>query len=222
MKQTTKTSRVSGFFEKMFRELNKTYFNDEIEEPIITLTDTKDAYGHCTVFKVWSNNKGETQRELNISSNYMNRPIEEVAATMVHEMVHLWNLQNGIQDCSRGGSYHNKKFRDRAEATGAIHIEHHNKYGWTITTPTEKLLEFCIEHDFTEVNIVRGGNWSFTKGKDKGKDGTDTNTGDQKKKPKGNSRKYICPICKITVRATRDLTAHLKCAICDTILIEED
>ena len=35
MKQTVKTSRAAGQLEKMFRELNKHYFNGALPEPII-------------------------------------------------------------------------------------------------------------------------------------------------------------------------------------------
>ena len=35
MKQTVKTSRAAGQLEKMFRELNKHYFESKLPEPII-------------------------------------------------------------------------------------------------------------------------------------------------------------------------------------------
>ncbi len=63
----------------------------------------------------------------------IDRPIGEVAATMLHEMAHLYNLTHGIEDVSNNGYYHNKKFKETAEAHG-LHIEKHDKYGWTITT----------------------------------------------------------------------------------------
>ena len=31
-------------------------------------------------------------------------------------MVHYYNYVNEIQDCSRNGTYHNRRFRDAAEA----------------------------------------------------------------------------------------------------------
>lgn len=40
MKQTVKTSRAAGQLEKMFRELNKHYYNGELPEPIISLKKT--------------------------------------------------------------------------------------------------------------------------------------------------------------------------------------
>lgn len=58
MKQTIKTSRTAGYLEKIFRELNAHYFNNEIEEPIITIQSTPRAYGHVTVSKAWHKSNG--------------------------------------------------------------------------------------------------------------------------------------------------------------------
>lgn len=114
MKETIKTSRTAGYLEKIFRAVNTKYFGGQLEEPIITIQSTPKAYGHVTAAKAWQ--RGETTRhELNIGAGTLDRPIENVVATLLHECVHLWNLQNGIQDCSRGGQYHNKRFKAMAE-----------------------------------------------------------------------------------------------------------
>ena len=114
MKETVKTSRTAGYLEKIFRAVNTKYFGGQLEEPIITIQSTPKAYGHVTVAKAWQ--RGETTRhELNIGAGTLDRPIENVVATLVHECVHLYHLQNGIQDCSRSGQYHNKKFKAMAE-----------------------------------------------------------------------------------------------------------
>ena len=40
MKETVKTSRTAGYLEKIFRALNAKYFDNELEEPIITIQST--------------------------------------------------------------------------------------------------------------------------------------------------------------------------------------
>ena len=136
MKSTIKTSRTAGQLEKMFRELNKHYYNGELPEPIITLKKTPSAYGHITTVKTWtvSTEQGTEQRyEINISTATLDRPIENTTATLLHEMAHLYNLVHGIRDTSsQSGAYHNKRFKATAEAHGLV-IDHHEKYGWTIT-----------------------------------------------------------------------------------------
>ena len=131
MKQTVKTSRAAGQLEKMFRELNKHYFGGALPEPIISLKKTPSAYGHITCAKVWQAGQ-ESKYEINISSATLDRPIEETTATLLHEMVHEHNLENGIKDTSNNGVYHNKRFKERAESHGLV-VSHHDKYGWTIT-----------------------------------------------------------------------------------------
>ena len=87
MKKTIRTSRTAGQLEKMFRALNTHFFNDELPEAIISLKKTVGAYGHFTVDKVWQ--AGEERRyEINVSSATLNRPIEEVCSTLLHEMCH--------------------------------------------------------------------------------------------------------------------------------------
>lgn len=211
MKRTVKTSRVAGYLEKMFRTINKDSFGGLLEEPVITIQSTPGAYGHVSVAKTWK--RGEDNRhELNISADWLDRPIEQVVATMIHEMTHLMNIQNGIQDCSRGNTYHNRKFKDEAEKH-MIQIDKDVKYGWTITTPTEELLDYIILQGWDEIEISRGfrfpGFGGASGGKTTGKPGTPGVT----IKPKGsNSRKHVCPVCGRIARTTADFP--LICGIC--------
>lgn len=50
-----------------------------------------------------------------------NSPWAEMAAPLLHEMSHLYNLKHDIQDVSNSDYYHNMKFRAAAEAHG-LHI----------------------------------------------------------------------------------------------------
>lgn len=127
MKQTVKTSRAAGQLEKMFRELNKHYFENKLPEPIISLKKTPSAYGHITCSKVWQAG-GENKYEINISSATLDRPIEETASTLLHEMVHEYCMESGIKDTSNNGVYHNRRFKEQAEAHG-LEVAHHDKYG---------------------------------------------------------------------------------------------
>lgn len=85
MKSTIKTSRTAGQLEKVFRELNKHYYNGELPEPIITLKKTPSAYGHITTVKTWtvSTEQGTEQRyEINISTVTLDRPIENTMGAL--------------------------------------------------------------------------------------------------------------------------------------------
>lgn len=154
MKETTKTSRTAGYLEKIFRALNNDSFGGELEEPIITIQSTPTAFGHVTVAKTWKR-KDDWRHELNIAADWLERPIENVVATMIHEMTHLYNIQHNVQDCSRGGTYHNKKFKEEAEKH-MIKIDHSDKYGWTITSPTDELLEYIMDKGWEDIDMGRG------------------------------------------------------------------
>lgn len=146
MKQIVKTSRLSGKLEKLFRMLNADLFDSQLQEPVITIQSTPRAYGHVIISDAWSV-KGAGRRELNIGAGTLDRPIEDIVATIVHEMVHLWNnnLLN-VQDCSRSGTYHNKLFRKAAEEHDLI-VTRSEKYGWSHTAPSDELVELILDHD---------------------------------------------------------------------------
>lgn len=88
MKETVKTSRTAGYLEKIFRALNAKYFDNELEEPVITIQSTPKAYAHVTIGKAWQ--RGDTtRRELNIGAGTLDRSIFEIVASELHEcMVH--------------------------------------------------------------------------------------------------------------------------------------
>ena len=218
MKETVKTSRAAGQLEKMFRALNRDSFGGELEEPIITIQSTPGAFGHVTVCKTWKR-KDDWRHELNIAADWLERPIEELTATMIHEMVHLYNIKHNIQDCSRGGSYHNRKFKEEAEKH-MISIEKHEKYGWTITKPTEALVEYIISQGWEEIQIsrfplagLRGPAGDKTKG-------GETQTPEGEEKPKKTSWKHVCPKCKAIARTTKEFP--LICGICKEEMVIED
>ena len=166
MKQTVKTSRAAGQLEKMFRELNKHYFAGRLPEPIISLKKTPSAYGHITCSKVWQAG-GENKYEINISSATLDRPIEETASTLLHEMVHEYCMETGIKDTSNNGVYHNRRFKEQAEAHG-LTVDHHEKYGWTITSPSEELLDFIIFQGWQDIQMGERLAWSDMAGRQQG------------------------------------------------------
>lgn len=119
--------------EDLFNTFNAHLFNSEINAPVITISPdtTSGAYGWCTTKKIWRSSE-EEYYEINICAEHLNRPFHEVCATLIHEMVHLHNLEHNISDTSANGRYHNKKFKETAEAHGLV-IAKDPRYGWTLT-----------------------------------------------------------------------------------------
>ena len=173
MKKLTNYQRTAQYLNKVFKLINEEYFNNELEVPTITIQSTVGAYGHVSVNKVWHNDT-EATHELNLSADYLNRPIENIVATLIHEGCHLYALQNNIKDTSNRGIYHNKRFKQLAEERGLL-IDRHETYGWTITEPGERVLNFCIDNNLQEIMVTRNTGWTFT-GIGTGKNGNGTGT----------------------------------------------
>ena len=99
MKQINKMSRLTGELEKAFRLLNEHFFGGELPTPVLTVIPTPRAYAHYTPFDAWSA-QGEGKREINIASGTLDRPLENILASMLHEMVHEYNDVTGALKCS--------------------------------------------------------------------------------------------------------------------------
>lgn len=213
MKELTSYNRVAGYLNKVFDMLNDEFFENALSRPTITIQSTPKAYGHFSLREdTWVSKSGGTH-EINIGAGTLGRPIENVCATLLHEMVHYWNYENGVQDCSRGGTYHNRRFRDAASARGLI-VEHSEKYGWSHTSPADELLDFVLRNELTDILITRNELGGF------GMPGTGTHSGTRAVTPvkRSSTRKYICPECGMSVRATRSV--NIACLDCDRQMIE--
>lgn len=61
------------------------------------------------------------------------RPVEQrVLGTLLHEAAHALASARKIQDTSRGGRYHNARYRDLAQEVG-LDVEQAPVYGWAMT-----------------------------------------------------------------------------------------
>lgn len=215
MKELTTYNRAAGYLNKIFDLLNARYFENALSRPIITIQSTPKAYGHYTLYDAWSVDGEKGMREINIGAGTLSRPIESIVSTLLHEMIHYWNDKNGIKDCSRGGTYHNKKFKELAEAC-ELDVQCHPTYGWSITSPSEKTLEFCLEHNLTEIRITRNDlSILIPTGTGNG-NGVLTPPGNGARK-KSSTRKYACPCCGLSVRATRNV--NIACIDCSEQLV---
>lgn len=214
MKQLSNYQRAANYLVKVFKAVNEEYFNNELETPTITIQTSVGAYGHITTSKVWNNN-GVATYELNIGAETLARPIENVVATMIHEASHLYALMNNIKDTNNRGVYHNKRFKKIAEEMGHLQIEQHERYGWTITYPTEDTMDFCIRYGFEDILVNRESPYSF-RGIGVATAGNGTNT--PKVKKPSSTRKYICPCCGNSFRATKSI--NVMCMDCNEQFIE--
>lgn len=207
MKPLTRYNRVAGYLNKLFDLLNEHYFEGALARPTITIQSTPRVYGHFTPREdTWISANG-CSHEINLGAGTLARPIEDVCATLLHEMVHLYCYVHGIKDTSRGGTYHNKRFQRVAEAHGLV-VEYHPKYGWTITSPSDDLLDFILENGLTDILMTR----NEFHGLPVSGAGTHGPGCEDFPPKKSSTRKYLCPCCGNSVRATKSV--HIACLDC--------
>ena len=156
MKELSKYSRLAGYLERLYDKLNDHFFDGQLDRPVITIQSTPRAYGHYTLYDAWSV-KGAGRKEINIGAGTLDRPVEYTVATLLHEMTHQYNQEiANIQDCSRVGTYHNKYFKQAAEAHGLI-CTRSEKYGWSNTSAilSDELLQWILDNDIQEIKLTR-------------------------------------------------------------------
>lgn len=209
MKQVTSMSRLTNQLEKMFRALNADFFDNLLDTPIITVTPSSRSFAHYTPWDAWQA-KGEHRREINIASGTLNRPLDAITASLLHEMCHMYNdTVLNIADVSRNNTYHNKHFAKTAEAHGLV-VERTEKYGWARTSPSDALLNWLLDHnELKEIELCRASPFLASENT-----GTHTNKGthDSYAGRGNNSRRYYCPCCHTIVRATR--AVNILCGDC--------
>lgn len=184
---------------KLYNYVNDELFKGELTRPVITVqTDTKNTfYGWFTLGKVWKENESdEGEYEINMSAQFLDRPVMEIAGTLIHEMCHHWAKVHNLQDCSRSGHYHNKLFKKIAEEHG-LKVERVQLIGWSrtsLTDETKELIELFLEHFpahlIYHTPVVKGMRVRTS-----------------------STRKYVCPCCGLSVRATKSV--NIACIDCN-------
>lgn len=223
-RKITRMTDLIMYLEAAFNSINKAYYNGELQKVIITVKEgrKKHAKGWIEVNPKWKQ-KGEPRHEINISADYLGTDtVQEVITTLMHEMCHLYAIQNEMQDTSRSGLYHNKVFKLIAETHGLI-AEEIPQHGFTQTRPTEETTKWIDENvNISEICIYKDTGASKPTGDSKGGTGEneDENGNQSNGKRKQSYRKMICPKCGNIARITKDF--KLICGECLALMIEAE
>ena len=183
--------------EELFDIFNKELFGGCLKPCFITIQATKPNIKGWQTDNVWiDTSEVDNYHEININPVYLTGTLE-VSETLIHEMVHLYNAQIGMKDCSKTG-YHNKSFKNKAEDVG-LTGEKSSKKGWCETGLSPKLEMFIFDLKRPEVFIykrliVRSG----------------------ASKSKVKLYKYKCPDCSYEV-SSRVKDLKLRCGVCGSL-----
>ena len=103
--------------EDLFDYLNNYFYSNILKCPLITIHPESSALGYFR--EHYANCNGINENEISISLETFEYGPIIVATVLLHEMVHLYNFQYGIKDCS-DRQYHNVNFKNEAERVGLI------------------------------------------------------------------------------------------------------
>ena len=212
MKEITTYVEAVEYLNTLFDLLNARFFDNELERPTITIQSTPKALGHFSTRKdTWVSSVG-LSHEVNIGAGNLGFEIDMLLSVLTHELVHYYCHIHGIKDVSRGSMYHNQRFKEAAEAHG-LTVERDPKYGWTMTRANDEMLAFIEEHQLDRIHITRN---EFLFLRIPGLTGNNDKA-IVKGPTKSNSRKYICPCCGNSVRATK--LVNIACMDCREAMV---
>lgn len=209
-----------------YRWYNFHLFDGELPETVVTLQRKKNSYGYYCATRFSDRNAGIQIDEIALNPMYIiNRTIEEVLGTLVHEMCHVWHyVQTG-----KPTSYHDKKWADKMEIVGLMptttglpggaktghSCTHYIIDGGRFARYTELLL---MTYD---IRLNVGDRLSAYTGGNGGNGGSEP---DYVKKEKEKAAKkvkavYICSDCKSKVWGKPGMM--IGCMSCDCEMVEQ-
>ena len=155
---------------------------------VVYLNEAGDRWGHFWR-DAWTARDDATTDEIHVSSELLRFGGERTFKTLLHEAVHSVAAATGVQDTSRQGRYHNRRFAALATAMGLVvepmagvgcHTPELTDATKTLFANTIRDLDDSIEI-WQERTLVGGG----TKGKG------------------SRNVKLVCPRCQRIIRASR-------------------
>ncbi len=230
---------------KWYDFLNEKFFESALSKPIITFQPDEKckALGWFVPHRIWKSEDGFREFEINLSANFLDRSVYEIAATLLHEMCHQYAYVNAIKDTCRDGYYHNHEFGLIAMQHGLI-VEKSIKYGSAKTSLSKEAMaivsEFCkdepllfrkltdedlldeVVHDILADAKKSGVEICNTEDIDKEEI---TRRIEEKRemakaRKTSSTRKYVCPHCGQSVRATRKV--NILCGDCNEQMVVDE
>lgn len=215
----------------VFDKFNKEFFDNQLPDTALTIQSTKHrkrTMGWCTRTPVWAFENGENRLfEINLSAEFLDQGFYETMDTLLHEMVHLYFQINNIQEVSRKGQYHNKKFKQKVLELGYEYTsDTPDKYvGWGMPRIGGRLKNKIgtlgiNEHVF---RLARHGS-VYLHFMEEGKEAEEakqlSEELDNQVKNESGSIKYVCPECGLIIRSYKK-DIDITCNLCEMQFISD-
>lgn len=180
----------------------------------------RNVLGHFAALRWQPRSDGTAKRihEVVVVAEHLDRTIEDIIATLLHEAAHALNFERGIRDCTRS-QYHNQKFKAAAEELG-LEVTQVPHYGFALTTMPRLTADlYTVETAGLSVVLMHrkadllpserpnGGPTNGTSDHDK--------TTDNDKDKGGRNKKAACT-CPFNIRVSRKVmtTTVIRCETC--------
>lgn len=219
---------ITDEMERLFNFFNEKFYLSKLERPVLRIHLGK--LGRKTteswVSKIRLNKGNETIYELNFIAELMQRRtkknIPEIVCALLHEMVHLSNEQNNIQDMAGNGAHLRKTFAVLAKAKGLM-IEFKDNYPRIITPDLSyEGVIYYNEFRFNEslLNVFHTLPNLEIPANQEHQSSSEANDNKPIKKPK--LKNLFCPSCSIKAYVAYGLKTVIICGACNIALVEKN
>lgn len=199
-------------YQGLYDHLNRSLFEGKLPPCILNFSRHSNAWGFFAP-GTWQDSNRRQVHEISLNPDHLGaREMRKTVATLVHEMVHLWQHEHGKQ--SRAG-YHNAEWADRMELAGLMPS--------STAEPGGKRVGQKVSH-----YIIKGG--AFDKVFFDIPDGlllpwksrTTQSEGEKAKKAqkKASKTKYTCDGCDSNIWGKPGL--NVMCADCSIVFVSYD
>jgi hypothetical protein len=202
--QTPSTETYSGL-EKAFNHFNKVLFEDRLPPVMFTLTRKRGAHGYFWA-EQFNHRDGDTTHEIALNPMTMDRSIEAVLSTLVHEMTHLEQQEYGTP--SKGG-HHNMEWANMMMRVGLTPTDTGAEGGKMTGRKVTHMIDEGGPFECAMADLMPFDIPYFTKPREKAE-----------KKKDLSKVKTTCPCCQSKAWCKQGM--RIMCCDCNEEMIQED
>lgn len=204
--QTVDTPTIAQYtnLQLAYDFFNENLFDNKLAPCIIVFgRDIKRCYGYFHA-EQWQHVESKLRTHtISLTPMHLDRPLQEIFGTLVHEMVHLWQHDHGENKSKNG--YHNKEWAEKMKEIG-LYPSSTGQEGGKETGPKVSHyiigggpFDNCFQNMPEDIKL----HWIGAADQEK------------KKKPKREKTTYQCPGCEAKIWGKPDL--RVQCLECEEI-----
>jgi SprT-like family len=189
-------------YERMFEYFNRRLFANALPPCLLNFSRKARTYGFFAPER-WQGGAGVVRHEISLNPSWLRsrKPIE-VASTLVHEMVHLWQQEAG-QPSRRG--YHNAQWASKMDEVGLVPSSTAAPGGARVGQLVSHYI--AVGGRFAEAFAAMPADYLLPWSCEEPEEGTGKTT------TRRNKLKYTCPACEANVWGKPGLAVI--CGDCD-------